>query len=509
MAGCRKSEEYSPSEMLLAAGLQETVGLQLAAFLRAVVALVGSQEDAFATSAKTGLRQWCIMGIQSFTFRPFGTHLGMHMRPTNTALVLIIILACCPATARVGAQQPLADFPELNAATDWPWWRGPNRNGVAASDCRPPVTFGPNENVKWKAAVPGRGHSSPIVVGKTVYLATADEAAQTHSVLAIDLESGQQKWKVDINRGGFPSKNHPKNTEASPTVASDGQRLFVTCYHHDQVQLTALGLDGNPVWQTKVAEFRPKKYEYGYAPSPLLYGKTVIVASEWDGPSFITALDRVSGQQVWQTPRPNSISFSSPVVANVAGREQLFISGLDRVSAYDPTNGRPLWEVAGTTAATCGTMIWNENMVFASGGYPKAETLAVFADGSGRVAWRNGQKCYEQSMILIDGHIYALTDIGVLVCWRAVDGAEMWRKRLQGPVSASPVYAGGHVYWANEAGTCYVFRPSPERFEGVAENRLGTESFASPAVVGNRLLLRVAESSDSGVRQEMLVCIGD
>jgi outer membrane protein assembly factor BamB len=181
---------------------------------------------------------------------------------------------------------------------------------------------------------------------------------------------------------------------------------------------------------------------------------------------------------------------------------------MDQVTSVNPIDGKLLWQVAGTTAATCGTMIWDGDVVFASGGYPKAETLAVKADGSGQVVWRNGLKCYEQSMIIVEGYIYALTDRGVLYCWRGSDGAEMWRERLEGPVSASPIFASGHIYWANEAGAMYVFRPNTKRFELAAQNQVGNEAFASPAISGDRLLLRVAQKVGKN-RQEYLVCIGN
>lgn len=124
----------------------------------------------------------------------------------------------------------------------------------------------------------------------------------------------------------------------------------------------------------------------------------MIIASEFDGTSAITALDRETGKQLWKTPRRDNITFSTPVVAHVAGKDQLLISGAEKVASYDPANGKLLWDIAGTTHATCGTMVWDGDIVFASGGYPKAETIAVKADGSGKVLWKNNQKCYEESM---------------------------------------------------------------------------------------------------------------
>lgn len=416
-------------------------------------------------------------------------------------------LLLSPAVGLVVAEERgIADFPKLSPTSDWPWWRGPLRNGVA--DPTPvPTKLSPTENVLWKAPVPGRGHSSPIVVGDQVFLTTADEAKQVQSIVTFSRKTGKVGWKVDVNRGGFPAKNHPKNTEASPSIACDGERLVATFYNHEHVEAAAFDLAGKPVWKKVVAPFNPRKYEYGYAPSPLIYQDLVIIATEYDGASAITALNRMTGKEVWKTPRPNNITFSSPVVGKVAGRDQLLISGAEKVASYNPADGKLLWETPGTTFATCGTMVWEGDLVFASGGYPKAETLAVRADGSGRVLWRNNQKCYEQSMIVVDGHVYGLTDNGVLYCWRASDGAEMWKERLKGPVSASPVLAGGHIYWANELGTLYVFKPNPQRCEIVAENQIETESFASPAVCGGQIFLRVA-SGNGRSRQESLYCFG-
>ena len=420
------------------------------------------------------------------------------------AAMIPVVVQMVPSA--LAQDRGIADFPKLSAATDWPWWRGPSRNGIA-SEKPVPTKLSDSDNVVWKVAVPGRGHSSPIVVGDRVFLASADEQKKIHHVMAFDRATGKSLWQVEVNKGGFPARNHKNNTEASPTLASDGERLFAAFYHHDKIEAVALNLDGKVAWKQTVCPFRPKMFEYGYGPSPLIYGETVIVSAEYDGNSFITALNRQTGDRVWKTPRPTMISFSSPVIAHVAGKDQMLISGADQVAAYDPRNGKRLWSTPGTSLATCGTMVWDGDVVFASGGFPKSETLAVKADGSGDVLWRNSQKCYEQSMLAYDGHLYALTDNGVMFCWRGSDGREMWKARLTGPVSASPVLAGGHIYWANELGTLYVFRPNPERFELVAQNQIGNDSFPSPAICGGQIFLRVAHRSDNG-RQEFLYCFG-
>lgn len=409
-----------------------------------------------------------------------------------------------PTDTANGQDSALAEFPKLSAENDWPWWRGPTRNGIA-SDRPVPTKFSETEGVLWKSPVPGRGHSSPIVVGNRVFLTTADEPNQTHSILAFDRASGKLLWQTEVSRGGFPAHNHAKNTEATPTVASDGERLYATFFHHKKIEAYALDFDGKMVWKKDIGPFNPQRYEYGYAPSPLLYKSSIIIAAEYDGSSFIAAHRRDDGTRLWKTPRPESISFSTPVVSQVNGKDQLLISGSEKIVSYDPSTGKQLWSTPGTTFATCGTMVWDGDMVFASGGYPKAETVGIKVDTRGKLIWKNNQKCYEQSMLAYQGYVYALTDNGIMICWRGSDGREMWKERLTGPVSASPVLAGGHYYWANELGTLYVVRPNPERFELVAENHIGTESFASPAICGGQIFLRVA--TKNGIqRQETLYC---
>lgn len=422
----------------------------------------------------------------------------------STASVLLLASACYAAETN---EKGIADFPKLSAERDWPWWRGPSRNGIAEKSQAVPTQWSDTENVVWRTPIPGRGHSSPTVVGDRVFLATADTTQKSQSVLAIDRRNGKPLWETKINQDGFPRAIHGNNTHASSTIASDGERLFITFYNHDSIQATALDLNGKKVWQKTVQPFNPRRYEYGYGPSPVIYRGSVIITAEYDGESSITALDRLTGKQLWRAPRTANITFSSPVVAHVGGRDQLLISGTDQIASYDPSNGKKLWSTPGTSAATCGTMVWDGGTVFASGGYPKAETIAIRGDGSGEVLWRNNQKCYEQSMMAYNGNVYGLTDGGVIYCWRATDGKEMWKQRLRGPVSSSPVLAGGYIYWANERGTTYVFKPNPEKFDLVAENQLGDGSFASPAVCGGQLFLRTATGTGPK-RQEYLYCFG-
>lgn len=419
------------------------------------------------------------------------------------AWMLLAIALVLVVSEPLNAQISIGSFPKIDSAKDWPWWRGVTRDGHAVGSDNAPTKLVEGQNSDWSTPVPGRGHGSPIVVGNLVYLLTADESSQTHFALGFDRETGKQVWKTQLNQGGFPNKNHPKNTEASMTMASDGERLYLTLFHHEAVWALALSLNGERIWEEKIDRFNPKMYEYGYAPSPVIYGDDLIVAYEYDGPSSIVSLKRSSGKRNWTTKRLESISFSSPVVTSYKGKDYLLISGQDSVSAYNPKNGDAFWATKGTAMATCGTAVWDDGVVFASGGYPNSETIGIEME-TGKVLWRNRQKAYEQSMVATKGHLYSLTDSGRLYCWDAKTGEEKWVQRLSGPVSASGVLVGDRIYWANEAGDLWVFKADPSRYIEIAKNKIGDESFASPAIVNGQVFLRVAKQNGKQ-RQEYLM----
>ncbi len=391
-------------------------------------------------------------------------------------------------------------------AGDWPQWRGPNRNGVAEAGQGVPAEWSDSANIVWKTDVPGRGHASPTIVGNLIVLATADEQAQVQGVVAFD-RTGIQKWITPVNKGGLPEL-HAKNTHASSTLASDGRLFFVVFHHHDKLEAAALDPQGTIVWRRDVGPFRPQVYKFGYAASPTIHQQTLIVTGNCDTSSWMKALDTETGKIMWEQEMPRGLLWSSPIVASVAGRSQLLLSGFEKMSAFDPDSGGPLWSTPCLTQATCGTAVWEGDIVFASGGFPKSETVAVRADGTGTVLWKNEVKCYEQSMLVTDGHLYAFSDTGIAYCWDAATGTERWKSRLKGPVSASPILVGDLIFASNESGTTFVFRADPGSYQQVARNQLGDESFATPSVADNRMYLRVA-SSAGGRRQESLVCIGE
>jgi outer membrane protein assembly factor BamB len=424
------------------------------------------------------------------------------------------LLGCCatavllqtafPLPAADRAVKPDAERIDVGP-TDWAWWRGPSHDGVAAPGQNPPLHWSEKENVVWKAPVPGRGHGSPIVVGDQVFLATCDEDIEVQSVICYDRKSGAQVWKTVVHNGNVTKGENPKGSQASATVACDGQRLFITFQNAKAIYLTALTRAGKQLWQKKVADFVTHQ---GYGASPAIYKSLVLVSADHKGGGKLAAYDRVSGELVWSHDRPKIPNYTSPVVVTAAGREQLIYFGCKLVSSFDPLTGKSLWEVPGATEECVTSTVTNGEMIFTSGGYPKNHLAAVRADGSGKVAWEIGVRVYVPSLLIKDGFLYASTDEGFACCWEAATGKEMWKQRLGGKVTSSPVLAGDNVFATNEEGTTFIFKANPDGFEKVAENKLGDEVMATPTICGSRIYMRVA-SHTNGKRSEMLYCLGN
>jgi outer membrane protein assembly factor BamB len=391
------------------------------------------------------------------------------------------------------------------AATDWPCWRGPHGNGVGSSDQSPPLHWSKSENVLWKASIPGRGHGSPIVIGDRVIVNTADEMTENQSVLCFDRSSGALRWQTVVHGAGLVHKGHKKATSASATPASDGERVFVNFLNSDAVYTTALDLDGKQLWQTKVSDFA---IHQGFGSSPMLYGPFIFVSTDSRGGGVVAALDRVSGQIAWQAKRPEKANYASATVLHAAGRDQLVIHGCDLVTSFEPLTGKALWEIEGATTECVTTLVTDGQRIFVSGGWPRKHVQAVLADGSGKTVWENNTQVYVPSMIVKDGYLFAAQDAGVASCWKGDTGQELWKERLGGTFTASLVLVGDNLFATNESGQTFIFKADPTKFELVAENKLGDEVYATPAICGGRIYMRVVERSGDE-RQEILYCLGN
>jgi outer membrane protein assembly factor BamB len=434
-------------------------------------------------------------------------------RRTRAALHSVTAMFAALALAGCGGKpveeiQSAADVPPAQpiqvTESDWPWWRGPDRNGVARGPA-PPTAWSESDHVLWKVDLPGRGHASPIVVGDRVYISTADEAEQTHELLALDRETGKQIWRSEIHRGDLPRDGmHAKSTHANGTPASDGRRVYLGYLTKGEVHATAVDADGGIVWQTPLGPFRPN---FGYAPSPVLCESLVIYAADNPGSGYIAAVHRDTGDVVWRHPRKSTSTYATPSIVTVAGKDQLILSGGEQVAAYDPLTGKELWSRQGATDATVGTPVWLGDLVFASGGYPGEETICINAATQAEV-WKNDVKAYEPSLLIHGDCLFSFSQGGILYCWDARTGEEHWKKRLGGDVSSSLVAHGDVIYATNENGTTWAFRANADHYEVIAENHLGQEGFATPAIADGRIYIRTATNSPRG-RQESLYCIGE
>lgn len=412
------------------------------------------------------------------------------------AIVTALIL---PAVALCQNAEPIEVGPN-----DWPWWRGPLRNGNADPNQKPPLKWSDKENILWKTPVPGRGHGSPIVVGDRVLLATADDKDEAQSVLCYDRKTGKLLWQTEIHRGNFSKGGNAKSSHASSTVACDGKRIYVNFLNNKAIYTTALGLDGKQIWQTKVTDY---VLHQGFASSPAIYESLVIVSADNKGTGLIAALERSTGKIVWTESRPKTPNYASPIILKVAGREQLFFIGCDLVTSLDPRTGKKNWEMKGSTTECVTSTVTDGNLIVTSGGFPKGHVAAIHADGSLKVAWESKIKVYVPSLIEHRGYLYGVQDGGIAMCWKFDTGEEVWKGRLGGGFSASPVLVGDLLFATNEAGRTFIYKADPKTFEIVAENQLGTEAMATPTIAGGRIYMRCAVGQ-KGQRQEMLYCIG-
>ena len=414
---------------------------------------------------------------------------------------LLVALPCLAVAPHLSAADP--QKPKIGP-DDWPWWRGPTRDGVAAKQTIP-LEWSATKNVLWSADVPGRGHGSAIVVGDRVFLATADEKAEKQGVLCFDRASGKERWHTTVHTGNFVKAGlNAKSTHASMTPACDGERVYINFLNGGAVHATALDLDGKQVWQKKVTDYT---LHQGFGSSPAVYGPLLLVSADNKGDAGLLAgLDRATGEPVWTRKRPKAPNYASPIVLPIGGKDQLILIGTDLVTSLDPLTGKELWEIKGSTTECVTSTVTDGTHVFTSGGYPRNHVAAVKADGSG-VAWNNTSRVYVPSMLIRDGHLFAVMDEGNAVCWKASTGAEVWKGRLGGTFSASPVMVGDYILAVNEAGKAFTFKASPKEFELVSENQLGNEAFATPTVCGGRVYQRAAVK-ESGGRREKLFCVG-
>jgi len=392
------------------------------------------------------------------------------------------------------------------AQDDWPSWRNGSRGGVAEGPAAP-TKWNDKENIIWSVEVPGRGHSSPVVVGSQIFLTTADEKLRTQSVVCFQRKSGNMTWITRVHGGGLESNVHSKNSQATPTVVCDTERVFALFAFDSRVQLTALDLNGKILWTKTVGPYQSK---FGYSSSPLLYGPLIIVSVDHSGGGYLAGVNRYTGDIYWRTAQPKMGSYGTPAIHKVAGKDTLFVAGGNELAAYEPLTGKRLWGIKGLSEECVGSPVEMNQTIIASSGPQGRETIAVkIMENSQPVQkWRSSMSSYVPSLLVHDGLLFQVTDSGTGSCWDVETGKMYWETRLGGEFSSSPVLSGDHIFVSNEAGVTQVFKASKEKFQLVSRNPLGDEQMASPAICGGRVYIRAA-SSAGGSRSERLYCIGE
>jgi len=410
------------------------------------------------------------------------------------ALARALVVAPTPVTAQSAPSVRMIAV-EGEGAQYWPQWRGPSGQGLVEGTGYPDTWSG-TENVVWRVPVPGRGNSSPIVWADRIFLTTAYDGGRRLAVLAFSRGDGSKRWET-FAPDGRAEWVHQKNGHASATPATDGERVYVSFGSRG---LLALDLDGTLIWRRDLG---PIDNYHGTAGSPLLYKDRVIIYQDQNSRSFITALDKRTGNSLWRTDRSASVGWGTPVAVRVGDHDEIIVSSQDAVTAYAPETGRLLWTCRGNLFEVIPTPVVGHGLVFCSSGRA-GPTLAIRPGGRGDVtrthlAWTSPRGSpFVPSPLVYGDHLYIVNDMASIVtCLNARTGETVWQGRLgraqREGFSASPVAVEGKIFVTNDDGETFVLKAGPA-FELIRVNRLGEPTLASPALVDGRWYFRTERS---------------
>jgi outer membrane protein assembly factor BamB len=383
-------------------------------------------------------------------------------------------------------------------AEDWPEFRGPTGQGLVAKG-ELPTTWGKDKNLAWKQAIPGKGWSSPIVVGGRIYLTTAVPVKGSSDLsleaLCLDTSTGAILWEKEVFRqdGKSAPPIHSKNSHASPTPLLRGERLFV---HFGHQGTACLNLKGEVIWKNISLRYIPI---HGNGGSPILVEDLLVFSCDGGDQRFVAALDVGDGKVRWKTNRTldtdRRFSFSTPLLIEVRGQKQVISPGSGGVTAYEPATGKELWWVRYNGYSVIPRPVYGHGLVFVCTGYDRPSLMAIRPDGQGdvtntHVAWKTAKAvAHTPSLLLVGDELYMMSDFGIASCLDARTGEVHWQQRVGGNYSASPLCADSKLFFLSEQGDTTVVR-AEKRFTLVAKNALGERSLASPAAAGGALFIR-------------------
>jgi len=400
----------------------------------------------------------------------------------------------------------------------WPQWRGPLGTGVAPSG-NPPVEWAEDRNVRWKLPLPGVGHSTPVIWGERIFLTTAipygdpiavtrpeDHGAHDNAppsrnlrfvVLAVHRKSGEILWQRTVHDGPPHEATHVTGSWASASPVTDGEHLFAS---FGSQGLYALTLDGELVWSKDLGDMHIR-HSHGEGSSPVLHGDTLVVNWDHQGDSFVVALDKATGRELWKSGRDEITSWSTPLIVEHRGKAQVVIAATERTRSYDLKTGKVLWQSGGLSRNVVASPVAGGGYVYVANSYDGQAMLAIRLEaakgeitGTDAVAWTLGRHTpYVPSPLLYEGQLFFVKHLqGFLSAVAAKTGkVQFGPARLPVPqmIFASPVGAADRVYVVGRNGVTTVVKRS-NRFEVLAVNRLNDSFSASPAIAGDALYLR-------------------
>jgi outer membrane protein assembly factor BamB len=400
----------------------------------------------------------------------------------------------------------------------WPQWRGPLGTGVAPH-AQPPVQWSETKNIRWKSALPGKGHSTPIVWGERIFVTTAipygdpvkprfvrpgahDNLAMTRPhefvVLAVSRKTGKILWQQTVHKEVPHEAGHTTASQASASPVTDGQHVFA---FFGSRGLYCLDTNGKLVWKKQLGEMHTK-HGHGEGSSPALYGDTLIVTWDHEEQSFLVAFDKHTGRQRWHVARPEDTSWATPIVALQGGKAQVIVPGTKRVRGYDLASGAVIWECGGLSSNIVASPVAANGIVYTGSSYDTRAMLAIRLDGARgditdtkQVLWmRRRGTPYVPSPLLYGNFLYNLQHYqGIMVRLDIRTGEYAggpFRMEEISDVYASPVGAAGRIYVTSRDGVTLVMSHGDKSPRTLAVNRLDDKFSASAALAGRELYLR-------------------
>jgi len=385
----------------------------------------------------------------------------------------------------------------------WPQWRGPFFNGMARGDA--PTLWSDASNVKWKAQIPGRGHSTPAIWGDRIFVTTAIPTGgagplveHRFDVLALDRKTGKIVWQRTA-RVATPHEGYHRayGSFASSSPATDGKNVYVSFGSRG---VYAYDFNGKLIWEKDFNVQMKMRLAFGEGSAPLLDGDRLFVVFDQEAESFMVALDKRNGKELWRATRDERSSWSTPLAIEYGGRTEIVVSATNRVRSYDPETGKVLWESAGLGANAIPVPVYQNGMVYVMSGYRDPKLMAIKLGrqgdltGSDAIVWSHTRGLsYTASPVLFDNKLYVVTDNGLVSVFNATTGEPYYAQtRLPKTynLKASPVGANGKLYLATEDGDVVVIKMG-EKLEVIATNHLADQIFiATPVIAAGELFLR-------------------